>query len=170
LKKTAKRREGSSNSVARAPSRLSKTPDRKIILKRRSDSKNQLRKKSGLNRRKYPAGYHPNTKKQWWKKGKSANPKGRPRKEVCITSLVKQYLGEIADTRTGKTHAALVAEALVAGMIDQNPIAIKEMLARIDGAVKQRIELEGSSSVEISIGELARELVKRKKKRRKKKR
>lgn len=53
-------------------------------------------------------------------KGKSGNPKGRPRKEVCITSLLKERLGEPAPVKnndgTSKTWAeeprigALIAE------------------------------------------------------------
>jgi len=155
--------------VTRKTTSSRKSADGKILLSRRSDSKNQLRKKKGLKRKKtYPDGHHPNSKKRWWKKGQSGNPKGRPRKDVCITSLVKQYLGEIADSKTGITHEALAAEALVAGLIDLNPTAVKEVLARVDGAVKQKIEMEGSSSVEISVGDLAREFLKRKKKKKKK--
>lgn len=130
-------------------------------MKRRSDSKNQLRKKKGLKGKKDKG---KKEDKWWlWKPGQSGNPKGRPRKEVCVTSLIKQYLGEIADTRTGKTHEALLAEAIVAGAIKLHPTALKELLGRVDGSILERMKIDGSSRVEISIGDLARELAKRQK-------
>lgn len=142
------------------------SPVRKRLLKRRPrpDSKALLRRKRGLKRKtKYRVGHHPNSVKCWWQVGYVPNPKGRPKKETCITTLMKSYLCEI-DTLTGLTHAALVAKALVHGSEDLNSVATKELLGRIEGAIKQKLEVEGHSSVEVSIGELVRELAKRKRK------
>lgn len=89
-------------------------------------------------------------KKQWvnsgnlkpWKPGQSGNPAGRPTKEACITSLVKQYL-ETKD-KHGQTYAQLVAEAMVKGAL-KDPQILRELLNRCEGKVKDEIELETRS-------------------------
>ncbi len=167
----------------KAKARKSGNREKKTLVRRRSEKRLPRRKDSRHHsssskpekKKRYPDGCHPNSRKQWWKPGQSGNPKGRPKKENSITSLMKQYLGEIADTRTGKTHAVLAAEALIAGLIDLNPTAVKEVLGRLEGPVVQKIDVKGSSSVELSMGDVVRELTKKyqqelKKKPRKRKR
>lgn len=143
-----------------------KDEDGKTIVRRRS--KDSRRKRKGL-KRKYPLGRHPNQKKHWWKPGKSAHPEGRPRKEHSITSLMKAYLEQVVDDKTGMTREALLAKAVVSGALDMNKTALKEVLSRVDGAVKQHLTVDGKQNVEISIGDLTRELAKRKRKRKIKK-
>ena len=74
-----------------------------------------------------------------WKPGQSGNPNGRPTKDVCITSLIKEFLEKEADG--SKTHAQLVAEAIVKLAEDHhfkgNVSAIKELLDRIEGKVPE---------------------------------
>lgn len=87
-----------------------------------------------------------------WKPGQSGNPKGRPKKEICITSLVKEHLEKEAkqhgrellnEDGTKKTWSQIVAEALVAHFIKGNPTAIKEVLDRVDGKVPDKLEASG---------------------------
>jgi len=80
-----------------------------------------------------------------WQPGQSGNPNGRPKKDVCITSLVKELLGK--DAGDGKTYAQLVAEAIV--KLATTPDArghvptIKELLDRMEGKVTQPVATEG---------------------------
>ena len=46
-----------------------------------------------------------------WKPGQSGNPKGRPPKNLSITSLVKERLEQ--EGEQGKTNAELIAEAII---------------------------------------------------------
>ena len=79
-----------------------------------------------------------------WKKGESGNPKGRPPKDISITSLVKEILEQ--EGAGGKTHAQLVAEAMVKLAEDchfkGNVAAIKELLERVEGKVPDKHEIE----------------------------
>lgn len=80
-----------------------------------------------------------------WKKGESGNLKGRPRKDICITSKVKELL--LKDAGDGKTYADLVAEVIVDGITDSagnlkhgiNVSLVRELLDRVEGKVPQPI-------------------------------
>ncbi len=80
-----------------------------------------------------------------WLKGESGNPKGRPPKDVCITSRVKELL--LRDAGDGKTYADLVAQVIVDGLVDKainlkngiNVPLIRELLDRTEGKVTQPI-------------------------------
>lgn len=90
-------------------------------------------------------------KQYQWKLGQSGNPRGRPPKDICITSLVKEFLAK--EAQGGKTHAQLVAEAIVKLAEDYrfkgNVSAIKELLDRIEGKVPDTHKIE--SDIPISI-------------------
>ena len=88
-----------------------------------------------------------------WKPGQSGNPKGGPRKDVSITALVKKMLGEVVEGTDGKTHAQQVAEALVRGLKILDRTSIKQMLARIEGPIKQKIEIERPEPFTVEIVE-----------------
>lgn len=84
-----------------------------------------------------------------WQPGQSGNPAGRPPIERCITSKIQEILLR-TDKETGKTNAELVAEAMV--RIAQKPSdtrgsasITKELLDRVEGKVKDTIEVEGGS-------------------------
>ena len=162
-----------SSKRAEAKTKRPRGVDGKRLLHRpsRKDKKAKLRKHQGLKRR-YPPGRHPNQMKHWWKPGKSGHPEGRPKKEHSITSLMKAYAEEVYDEDTGMTIEAAIAKAVVTGALRLDKTALKEFLGRVDGPIRQQIELEGKQSVDVSIGELTRELARRQlaKKRKKKKR
>lgn len=86
-----------------------------------------------------------------WKPGESGNPNGRPAKELCITSLVREILER--DAGDGKTNAQLVAEAIV--QLAKTPNArghvptVKELLDRIEGKVPETHKIEGDIPVSI---------------------
>ena len=83
--------------------------------------------------------------KSQWKQGQSGNPKGRPKKDVSLTSLLKKYLDSIPDvkidnkTNTDKTWRELIVQAWLVGSYKGNATLFKELLERVDGKVVQPI-------------------------------
>ena len=86
-------------------------------------------------------GMHPNSLKnlengrQCWH-----NPMGRPKKDICLTSLIKEYLEEVPDIKIGgkpntKTWRELIAQAWLVGAYKGNATLFKELLERIEGKV-----------------------------------
>ena len=80
-----------------------------------------------------------------FKPGQSGNPAGRKPNDLCITSLVRKLLE--SDAGKGKTHAELVALALVSLAKDKaekgNMPAIRELLDRIEGKVPTPVNIGG---------------------------
>ena len=72
--------------------------------------------------------------------GQSGNPLGPPRRESCVTSLLKDILGEI-DTKTGKTNARLLAEALFRNAL-KDPQFMKEAMNRCEGKVTDEVDIQ----------------------------
>lgn len=73
-----------------------------------------------------------------WKKGESGNPKGRPTKEECITSIVKEMLEQIhPDDPKKRTWKQLVAEAMLRHTVKGKGDFMKEVLNRTEGKVAQ---------------------------------
>jgi len=85
--------------------------------------------------------------------GQSGNPNGRPPKNKCITSLVKELLE--LDAGKGKTHGQLVAEAMVTlakeTRFKGNVSAIKELLDRVEGPVTLQIGGDADSPVKVLV-------------------
>jgi len=73
-----------------------------------------------------------------WKPGQSGNPKGRPPKNLSITSLVKEKLEQ--EGPEGKTNAELIADAIIELAVSGDLSAIKELLDRTDGKVIDRTD------------------------------
>ncbi len=73
-----------------------------------------------------------------WPKGKSGNPKGRPRKEDCVTSLMREYLETIpeADKKT-RTRAQLLVEAAFHWAMKGKDGYFREIMKRLEGNVAQ---------------------------------
>lgn len=92
-----------------------------------------------------------------WKKGQSGNPRGRPRKDVCITSLIKEMLDKPADyiapgaTPDDKTWCQMIAKAILLGAAKGNPAMIKELLDRLEGKVSQPIESPQDRPFEVKV-------------------
>ena len=79
-----------------------------------------------------------------FKKGEVSNPKGRPPKNICITTLVKEMLLELAPgtENNPKTYAELIARAILQESVKGNIQALRELLDRIEGKVTQPIDME----------------------------
>ena len=78
-----------------------------------------------------------------WKAGQSGNPKGRPRKDVSLTSLLKKYLDDIPNVKIGDkvntelTWRQLIVQAWLIGSYKGNATLFKELLERVEGKVVQ---------------------------------
>lgn len=91
-----------------------------------------------------------------WKPGQSGNPAGRPKKDLCLISLVKEEfekeaMGKDADGNLmplGMTKAQAFARALVNQAIKGHNVAIKELLDRIDGKIPDVVDLKAKVSDE----------------------
>ena len=97
-----------------------------------------------------------------WKPGQSGNPKGRPKKEKLLEPLIRELLeSKRRGDKEGRLWKMIVAEELLRQFTKGNPAAIKEVLNRIDGPVKQALEIDGKLEVknharEFLIGEFNR--------------
>ena len=76
--------------------------------------------------------------------GRSGNPAGRQKSEICLTALLRAALAE-RDDATKKTKARAVIDALVLTAIDGNSRAIEQIFDRIDG-ILQPVNTEASTS------------------------
>ena len=79
-----------------------------------------------------------------WKKGKSGNPNGRPRKEACITTVLQSRMGVVPQIDIGgkvntKTWAELIADSLLVNAYKGNAAAMHELMDRIEGKVAQPV-------------------------------
>ncbi len=71
--------------------------------------------------------------------GKSGNPNGPPKKETCLTSLLKEQINTIPPgEKQGRTWRQLLVLAWLTGSM-KNPVLLKELLDRVDGKVLQPI-------------------------------
>lgn len=96
-----------------------------------------------LEKRRYNKGWD-NLKAHQIKPGEVRNPKGRPKKELCLTSLVKEELEEILKTQGGNmTYARAFAKAWVRKAIQGHQTAMNQLLDRIDGKVPLPLEHGG---------------------------
>lgn len=88
-----------------------------------------------------------------FKPGQSGNPKGRPKKDVSMTSLLKKYLDEIPAVKIGnninttKTWRELIVEAWLVGSYKGNATLFKELLERTDGKVAQPLTGAGGGDL-----------------------
>ncbi len=86
-----------------------------------------------------------------FKPGQSGNPKGRPKKDVSFTSLLKKYLDEIPAVKIGGevnkelTWRQLIVQAWLIGSYKGNATLFKELLERVEGKVAQPIVGKGNS-------------------------
>lgn len=90
-----------------------------------------------------------------WKPGTSGNPKGRPKNESCLTSLMRAKMDQVAkliDPVTqepyGKTWKELIVLATLKLALEGNHSALKEVWERMEGKVVQPVN--GSLAVSIA--------------------
>uniref|UniRef100_A0A6M3JXB4 DUF5681 domain-containing protein n=1 Tax=viral metagenome TaxID=1070528 RepID=A0A6M3JXB4_9ZZZZ len=99
-------------------------------------------------------------KESQWGKGQSGNPKGRPVKGDCLTSLLKDEIEKICpDDKDGKTWKELIVIATMRLAIEGNKAALKEVWERVDGKVPQAITGKDGGPLEATVSLL--DLVKR---------
>ena len=83
-----------------------------------------------------------------WQKGQSGNPAGRPRKEDCITSLLKEQLVEPKPQDPDKrTWAQCVVDALLQSAVAGNVKAAGLILERTEGKIKDTFQVEAPAMV-----------------------
>ena len=88
----------------------------------------------------YKRGEHPNSRRNLeqgqFKKGQSGNPLGRPQKELSITSILRDQLGEPCPYAPGKTWVEWLARRALE-LAGENPAYYRELLDRVEGKVSQ---------------------------------
>lgn len=83
-----------------------------------------------------------------FKPGVSGNPKGRPIKTQCLTSLAKEQLDKICPIDPQKrSWGEVLVVSWLQNFIKGNPTAVSQLLDRIDGKLKEAIDLSGSLDV-----------------------
>jgi hypothetical protein len=93
-------------------------------------------------------------------KGVSGNPNGRPKKECCLTSLIKEQADQMVTLKiNGKEVTMSYGRAAVYGMftkaIKGDVSAFKEIIERIDGKVVTLQEHTGKDGGPIQTQELS---------------
>ena len=88
-----------------------------------------------------------------WKKGVSGNPRGRPKKQDSLTSLLKAEIKKICPAdRQKRTWEELMVLATLQLAMKGNAAALKEIWERLDGKISQSGKLEfGANGKEIRI-------------------
>jgi hypothetical protein len=107
---------------------------------------------SARNSAKQPRGNPDKTKPFRWPKGISGNPGGRPQKRVGTKFLelwsdvkieeLPQAIRRELKQQEGLSLAAAGTLALYVSMCQGNPRAAKEIMDRLEGRVKQQVELD----------------------------
>ncbi|MCK5019558.1 MAG: hypothetical protein KAS32_21035 [Candidatus Peribacteraceae bacterium] len=92
-----------------------------------------------------------------WVKGKSGNPNGRPKKNACLTSLMKELLDRDAEwiapgaTPDDKTWQQMIVKALLTKAAKGDIKAIELVLDRTEGKVTQPIGGENGQPIRTEI-------------------
>lgn len=98
----------------------------------------------GENSEKIGKGHPPEDTK--WKPGQSGNPKGRPKNIKYLSEMLREQLDQVPDTIDGKkntkTWRDLICDSILRAAVRGNQPAItKELLDRIEGKVKDKLEV-----------------------------
>src|SRR5262249_2297212 len=84
-------------------------------------------------------------------KGQSGNPKGRPPKHECLTSLLKEELEKVSSAdKDGRTWKELIVLATLKLAMKGNAAALREVWDRVDGKVRQDIGVDVDLHSEIN--------------------
>ena len=89
-----------------------------------------------------------------WKKGVSGNPRGRPKKQDSLTSLLREEIEKICPAdREERTWKELVVRATLQLAMKGNATALKEVWERLDGKILQtgKVQWEGPEGNQIQI-------------------
>ena len=84
-----------------------------------------------------------------FEKGKSGNPRGRPKGSLSMTALLRKELQKSFTMSSGEKikKADAVIQAMIAGAAKGDVGLIKLVVERMDGAVKQGLELTGANGM-----------------------
>jgi len=86
-----------------------------------------------------------------FQKGGNANPKGRPPKDVSLTSLLKIEIEKVPPgEKQNRTWRQLLVLAWLTGAM-KNPALLKELLERLEGKVIQGIAGPDDGPIEIKV-------------------
>ena len=89
-----------------------------------------------------------------WKKGTSGNPRGRPKKQDNLTSLLKDEIAKICPAdREKRTWKELVVRATLQLAMKGNATALKEVWERLDGKTLQteRLQFGGPDGKQVAL-------------------
>ena len=75
-----------------------------------------------------------------WKPGQSGNPHGRPKKENCLTDILK-----------AKVDPEELAERLIAKANEGDMIAMKYIYDRVDGRPKESVDIDATGDMGMDI-------------------
>lgn len=87
------------------------------------------------------ANTEPHRRPQWWKPGQSGNPGGRPKGRISLVARLEKHLLEHPD------EADQIVDAWIAKAKDSQFPHLQEMLNRIDGRVKETVDLNANVAV-----------------------
>ncbi len=88
-----------------------------------------------------------------WKKGQSGNPKGRPPKDLSLTSLLKDELDkhpEINGKTDPRTWRQLLVQAWLRGAMTK-PVLLQMLIERLEGRVAQPITGDNGGPIEVAV-------------------
>jgi hypothetical protein len=89
-----------------------------------------------------------------WKKGTSGNPRGRPKKQDCLTQLLREEIQKICPAdREKRSWKQLIIFATLQLAMKGNATALKEVWERLDGKVLQteKLQLGGIDGKQVTI-------------------
>lgn len=89
-----------------------------------------------------------------WKKGESGNPRGRPKKQDNLTSLLREEIDKMCPAdREKRTWKELIVRATLQLAMKGNATALKEVWERLDGKTLQsgKLQLGGADGKEVLI-------------------
>jgi len=102
----------------------------------------------------YKRGEHPNSRKNLekgqFKKGQSGNPHGRPRKELCITTILQKKLNQPCDKDPTVTWAEWLAKRALE-LAGTNPTYFSQLLDRVEGRVPQALDARIARQEEVEV-------------------
>lgn len=86
-----------------------------------------------------------------WKPGQSGNPKGRPKKDVSLTTLLKKYLNDVPNVLVDKkpntkTWRELLVQAWLVGAYKGNATLFVQLLERLEG--KMALPITGAEGAD----------------------
>ena len=75
-----------------------------------------------------------------WKKGQSGNPNGRPKKDRCISDILREHGFDMQEDK--RTNLKLIVDKLYEKAIGGDLKAIDMIFDRLEGKPAQKVEVE----------------------------